>query len=1614
MFGGGSKTVTTDRVVSDRRGVFLGQEGLPQSQEGIAIPVLFGSGRINPILIWIGPRRIVVHEHTTTQEVGGKGGGDSVSTTDYSEEHFQTFAVMLGKGQVRAIKRIWFNSILVYSAEHWRDDDTKAESAKLASQIAFYPGTMTQSPDPTMQAYMGSTTTPAYRGRAYIVFNEVNITKFGNTIPQVSVEFCADGHGGLIEASDGPVPLSQIVGRICDMCGLAADEFTCTELADNVGGFVIDSISSGRGILEALKTAYLFDLRDTGRRIEFLKRPQPVWRDEYQDRVFINERGLLINAYHGELGRAGLFSGSAGTSEGMTLLLQACAHAYRMTGKQSWLDRAMLVWSGLETVCYRAPIPNASSALWLPHWLVNVRAPIEAQSYRMHTQLDFAVVAGGVQATIPAGPGYYGELANQVFVVYNPTSWPISELPNAEIVSDEVPVQLYGHELIPATETEPAKVFLPGPTAALSAVVAYSYNAGPLIDVNEPFEVDPVCRVLRDAEISCAPDAAEWAVASFDEMYLATGETRWLDAKAAAVESLKQICDIDDGRAWFRPQPTTSAFSLTGTATYAKRVGMTPANWRRDPVSGNIHGFIPAALDMGRLFEAQIIRGISGEDRKAQDTHIRVEIGCSVASAGRIWVFLRRSINFDVDDTWYAPLTLTGGGVVQTIDIPFNQFRRYVSQGANGSVNTGEAIVTTVWQPNHTYFTGTKIVTTTYNGFAYTALAGIGSDISGATEPVWPTTIGATVNDGGIVWSCSGYAGFPVGEIIRNVGVSDWEKAEHTLTLRRMRPIPEIPMPYTPSVTAFTVITMAGQISDWRGPPGTGYQFPDAWARGGETTLMQGMLDFLMDGADEYATRYGARGPMMPVYVWQRADNEEYGDLDTWVWEWTDPNTMWAGYQYRPMQSIANTARMTGNATAKALVGDFYPWLNSLWPGWPNYIVTEIPEAIAPWAASTGYHTGRFNSDTSLVRPTTPNGYLYRCAQTGTTGAAEPTWPTALGGQVADGSVIWECSGYAYSVTTPAFGNYHEPHFAAMVWRGALYTRMANISAAVNTACESLMVKCYAYLANLYNTSGIMAGTFCAYPATMDWYGFWHAEIIETLCAVKEHGATWHDAAKMAQIDVWLDGLDAWTTANTRTLSAHDSADFGAAVPSGKARPWYEITTKQDKELPFEVSVSYPSREQDYAKAVQYARLPGAAGTKQKANVELPVVLTPAEAQAISYRHLYLKWGERDKYTVNVSRKLAKYEPGDTLPMPFDDTGEIAMRIERVDRGANGLIKMEVVPHLPDVVRYTTTFAGARTAGGSHSMPGVAPTTHEFIDAPLARDGDADHEGFYCALTGYWGWRGATAQRTLDAGLTWTTVSQRVNPTLYGQVYGTFEGGVSPYVIDRRTHIAVSLINGTLESVTEEEMLNGSNTAMIGSEMVRFMTAVLQSDGSYLLSGFMRGVRGTEGSIEGHVADERFVVLNNYAPRVQLSASLIGRPLTYRVVSTGEVTDNVTPFDFTARGVGLKPYAPCHPKASRNGSGDVALSWLRRTRVGGVWRDQVDVPLSEASERYEVDLLADDGATVLATVGSTTPSIPVSAATQTALYGGLKAAMKVKIYQLSETVGRGFPLAHTA
>jgi len=67
------------------------------------------------------------------------------------------------------------------------------------------------------------------------------------------------------------------------------------------------------------------------------------------------------------------------------------------------------------------------------------------------------------------------------------------------------------------------------------------------------------------------------------------------------------------------------------------------------------------------------------------------------------------------------------------------------------------------WSPSTAYIVGVNTpafilpTATNRNGYQYICTA-VGTWTSGATEPTWPTTIGATVNDGGVIWTNSGYS----------------------------------------------------------------------------------------------------------------------------------------------------------------------------------------------------------------------------------------------------------------------------------------------------------------------------------------------------------------------------------------------------------------------------------------------------------------------------------------------------------------------------------------------------------------------------------------------------------------------------------------------------------------------------------------------------------------------------------------------------------------------------------------------------------------------------------------------------------------------------------------
>lgn len=186
---GSAVDVSKQRITNE--GPRLGELKVQASQYGGAISRLYGTHRIAGNVI--ASTNIIEHENRTSSRAGK--GGPKVTNIEYT--YTVDMAVALCEGEITGIRRIWANGKVVYDASESATGGAVIASAQLAESITVYTGTETQLPDPTLEAYLGVGNVPAYRGLAYVVFNDMQVTEFGGRVPQLEFE--------VVKAGD-PVP----------------------------------------------------------------------------------------------------------------------------------------------------------------------------------------------------------------------------------------------------------------------------------------------------------------------------------------------------------------------------------------------------------------------------------------------------------------------------------------------------------------------------------------------------------------------------------------------------------------------------------------------------------------------------------------------------------------------------------------------------------------------------------------------------------------------------------------------------------------------------------------------------------------------------------------------------------------------------------------------------------------------------------------------------------------------------------------------------------------------------------------------------------------------------------------------------------------------------------------------------------------------------------------------------------------------------------------------------------------------------------------------------------------------------------------------------------------
>lgn len=172
----------------DQKGPRLNDINVSTSTYGRVIPIPYGSCTVGANIIWLGQ----IIERKNTREVGGKGlGGGGATQTTFT--YFGNFAAALCEGPIDAVRRVWADNRLVIDLT----ENNSGQSYKYdAGNYTIYLGTEDQKPNSLIEADLGVGNVPAYRGTAYIVFNELPLADFGNRIPNIEAEILSTASPG--------------------------------------------------------------------------------------------------------------------------------------------------------------------------------------------------------------------------------------------------------------------------------------------------------------------------------------------------------------------------------------------------------------------------------------------------------------------------------------------------------------------------------------------------------------------------------------------------------------------------------------------------------------------------------------------------------------------------------------------------------------------------------------------------------------------------------------------------------------------------------------------------------------------------------------------------------------------------------------------------------------------------------------------------------------------------------------------------------------------------------------------------------------------------------------------------------------------------------------------------------------------------------------------------------------------------------------------------------------------------------------------------------------------------------------------------------------------------
>jgi hypothetical protein len=466
---------------------------------------------------------------------------------------------------------------------------------------------------------------------------------------------------------------------------------------------------------------------------------------------------------------------------------------------------------------------------------------------------------------------------------------------------------------------------------------------------------------------------------------------------------------------------------------------------------------------------------------------------------------------------------------------------------------------------------------------------------------------------------------------------------------------------------------------------------------------------------------------------------------------------------------------------------------------------------------------------------------------------------------------------------------------------------------------------------------------------------------------------------------------DGWPAATIDAAALALSPDLEGALERARAAQGEAVDR---------VRVSFLEAEGDFAARVAEAAFPAEGPAERGSDAEIPAVLTADEGRALAERLLIEARLAQDTARFALPPSRADLGAGDVVRLEG-----LTYRIDRLEQG--GLRLAEAVRVDAAALRPPAVLSEAGRKWTPYVAPG--PVFPLFLDLPLLSGDEVAHAPHLGVAADPW--PGAVAL--------WASPSED-GFALGGGVEAPMVLGVTENVLtaagagrwDRGPALRVRFEAGALSSVSLSAVLAGANLAAIGNgsaagwEVFQFAEALMVGPKTWELSLRLRGQAGSDGTMPAQWPAGSLVVMIDRALR-QIDLPLAARGLlrNYRIgpASAGYNAAGTVARAEAFDGIGLRPYAPVHLRAAVV-AGDLAVGWVRRSRIDGDSWQSVEVPLGEESESYLIRLR--QGPTLLREAVSASASWVWTAAMQAA-DGAAPGPVRLEVAQISQAFGPG-------